>query len=136
MTQTRARRIPQTVAVRFARTSGTCHTLEGQVAYEAGDAIATGAAREQWPIPRADFSQLYEAIAPAEMFQDGTYRRRSEIVTVRQLQSPITVALPNERGTLSGQPGDWLVILGPENYSIVAKDLFCRLYELLEEKPD
>jgi len=42
--------------VHFAAAAGQLQTLEGPVAYAAGDAIVTGVAGEQWPVPADSFA--------------------------------------------------------------------------------
>lgn len=122
----RASKLPLPVQARFAEADGVCQTLEGPVQYAAGDAILTGVRGEQWPVARARFDQTYEADAVA-----GHYRKRPITVWALPLRAPTEVPLGGGRGTLHGQPGDWLVQYGPGDFGIVAADIFEQTYRLL-----
>ena len=73
----RARKLPEQVQVRFARTPGICRTLEGDVRYDAGDAMVEAPAGDRWPVRREVFRERYEPVPPTPAMHDGRYRKRS-----------------------------------------------------------
>jgi hypothetical protein len=42
------------------------------------------------------------------------------------------VTLDRDRGSLSGEPGDWLVQYAPADFSVVSARVFAQTYELLD----
>lgn len=129
----RARKLPEQVQVRFARTPGTCGTLEGDVRYDAGDAIVEAPAGDRWPVRREVFRERYEPVPPTPSMHDGRYRKRSIEVLARQLEDTVRVVLPGGRGELTGRPGDWLVEYGTDDCAIVGRDIFAATYELIAD---
>ena len=129
----RARKLPEEVQVRFARSQGICRTLEGDVRYDTGDAIVEAAAGDRWPVRREVFRQRYEPVAPTPAMQDGRYRKRSVNVLARQLEDTTIVALPDGRGELTGKPGDWLIEYGADDFAIVGREIFAATYELIAD---
>ncbi len=129
----RARKLPEEVQVRFARTPGICRTLEGDVRYDAGDAIVEARAGDRWPVRREVFRQRYEPVSPAAAMHDGRYRKRGIEVLARQLTDTARVLLPGGRGELTGKPGDWLVEYGADDLAIVGRDIFATTYELIAD---
>jgi hypothetical protein len=127
----RACKKPIAVRVIFATSSGEVQTLEGGVRHAAGDAILTGLRDEQWPVARKRFDRTYEPIPPTRSGQDGTYRRMPMPVWARRLRETISVQVGRKHDTITGRPGDWLVQQGPEDFHIVAADIFAETYELL-----
>ena len=129
----RARKLPQEVQVRFARTPGICHTLEGDVRYETGDAIVAAPAGDRWPVRREVFRERYEPVSPTAAMHDGRYRKRGIEVLARQLEDTLRVRLPGGRGELIGKPGDWLVEYGADDCAIVGREIFAATYELIAD---
>jgi len=129
----RARKLPEEVQVHFARTPGTCHTLEGDVRYDTGDAIVEAPAGDRWAVRREVFRERYEPVSPTPAMHDGQYRKRSVEVLARQLVATVAVALAGERGELTGKPGDWLVEYGRNDFAIVAREIFAATYELIAD---
>lgn len=129
----RARKLPEEVQVRFARTPGICQTLEGDVRYDAGDAIVEARAGDRWPVRREVFRERYEPVSPTPAMHDGRYRKRSIEVLARQLEDTVRVVLPGGRGELSGKPGDWLVEYGADDLAIVGREIFAATYELIAD---
>ena len=130
--QTGGRRVtgrPAPVSVRFAREAGVARTLEGPVPYEAGDALITGQADEQWPVERARFFDAYAPQAPAEAGGDGWYVKLPRQVWAIRIHEAFEVRLKRKKALLRGAPGDWLVQYGPDDYGVVRADLFVRIYE-------
>jgi hypothetical protein len=122
-----------TIMVHTAQCAGSLETLEGQMEYEAGDAIATGSKGERWPIKRADFLRMY---IPCPSAQDTTtvncvaqgrhYIKKSVTVYVLKMQEPFYVH--KDRGTLTGNAGDWLVQYAPGDLAVVASNIFPLYY--------
>jgi len=127
----RARKRPVKLQVRFAREPGVCETQEGPVRYQAGDAILTGIQGENWPVPKEKFSQLYEPAAGTAAGEDGMYQKRPNEVWALLVDTPFEVVLSGDRGTLQGQPGDWLVQYAPGDCAVVADDVFRKTYEVI-----
>jgi PGDYG protein len=128
----RARKRAVSVVVEFAEDNGTLTTLEGPVAYRGGDALLTGSHGERWPVPRERFDATYDAQAPLRPGKPGRYLKRPLLVWARQLREPIDVILDADRGTLHGEPGDWLVQYAPGDQGVVAAAIFTESYELLD----
>jgi len=128
----RARKRPVAVAVQFASTPGTLPTPEGDVRYDAGDALVSGKAGDRWPVPRARFLATYDPIAPTASGQDGAYRKRVALVHARRMEQPFAVTLSDDRGTLRGEAGDWLVQYAPGDLAVVDGAIFGQTYELLD----
>jgi hypothetical protein len=105
-------------------------TLEGPVAYAAGDALLTGEHNEQWPVRRNSFETAYQARAPLHMGQDGMYLKRPQLVEARQLIRAQDVTLTEERGVLHGRPGDWLVQDEAGSQWIVEAKIFAATYDV------
>jgi len=127
------RKRPVSVTVAFASTPGTCATLEGEIHYNAGDAIVTGTRGEKWPVGRLRFEATYEPEVGETPGTDGRYRKRPALIRGRQLLEKTTVTLSDGRGILTGHAGDWLVRYGEEDYAIIARDIFNETYDLIDE---
>ena len=127
----KVRKRPVRVQIRFARTDGVMPTLEGEVRYAVGDALATGQLGDEWPIPRARFLSTYEPDGDFPIGQDGTYRKRPLEVWALQLTAPRAVALSGGRGVLNGNPGDWLVEFSSDDFGIVNAAVFAETYEVV-----
>lgn len=127
-----AQKHPIPVAVQFAQTDGVCSTLEGAVAYRAGDAIMTGVADERWPIQRDKFEATYAPLTPTSMGQDGNYVKKPIPVLVLELTEPMQVKVGWQADPLQGQVGDWLVQYDADSYGIVSKAIFKQTYRIIE----
>jgi hypothetical protein len=126
-----ARRLPVRVKVHFAAADGICRTLEGRVRYKAGDALIEGAQGDHWPVPREVFCERYAAEAGASPMTDGWYTKVPATVMALRLSEPVEIVLSEERGVLSGKPGDWVVERAPGKLAIVAGALFDKTYRLV-----
>ena len=124
-----ARSRAHVVSVHFAPTAGVVNTLEGPVAYLAGDAIITGVAGEQWSVPGDRFRDTYIALAPTSDGKDGLYTKHPHMVLALRLTKECSVPLKGGRGILRGHVGDYLVQYGPGDYAVVAGDIFDVSYE-------
>lgn len=123
----RVRKRPLPVAVAFAREDGICPTLEGPVPFRVGDAILTGVQGEQWPVARDRFESRYAPTDGQSMGQDGNYLKHLQTVLARRLDAPLQVMLP-AGGRLTGKPGDWLLQYAPDDYGIIAEEIFRTTY--------
>ena len=117
------------VAVQFSSVRCTISTLEGPVECNPGDAIVTGVANEQWPVPRVVFDKKYEPAEGQSAGSPGRYVKRTAYVQAAQLEQSVSITLSDARGTLQGQAGDWIVWYAPDDAAIVAKDIFSKLYK-------
>jgi len=125
-----ARKRPLQVRVVFAETPGTMDTLEGSVHYEKGAALLTGTKGERWPVERAKFEASHEAAEGQATGSPGLYRRKPLVVRARQLGCTTRVKAGYADDELLGKPGDWLVQYGPDDFGIVAAEIFPVMYEL------
>lgn len=128
----RARKRPVAVQVTFAGAPGSLATREGEVRFDAGDALLTADSGERWPVERAVFDASYEPSLPTLAGAPGTYRKRPAEVLVRRLTAPRSITLSGSRGTLAGDAGDWLVQHSPGDVAIVGATIFEHTYELLD----
>lgn len=124
----KATKRPARVEVRFAATNGVVQTLEGPVAYEAGDALLRGARGERWPIRRDVFSRRYLPVEGVSMFEDGEYVKGPLVVEAERMDARFSLRLENG-SVLSGRAGDWL-LTGPDGEQwVVSAEIFDATYE-------
>jgi PGDYG protein len=126
----RVRKREQQVLVRFAEQTCAVQTPEGVVHAHAGDAIVTGGAGEQWPIPTGRFERKYRPVAPTAAGAPGTYRSLALPVMALQMCEPFAVELGDRQSRLLGHAGDWLVDHGDGSLGIVAEGIFANTYEI------
>lgn len=140
-----ARKGQGVVRVCFATTPGRLHTLEGVVAYAAGDALVTGTHGESWPVGRIHFDAVYVPCPPLRMGEDGEYARRPVEVWAVRVAEDFCLRLSAaparegeaasrenaaaESALLHGKAGDWLVQHHTGHYSVVREDIFDSMYE-------
>ena len=120
------------VQVEFAETDGTLSTQEGPVHYSTGDALLTGTEGERWPVACDTFDVNYAPLAPTRPGKPGRYRKRPRVVWAKPMTDAFDVTFDRDRGTLRGQPGDWLVQYAPSDFSVVSARVFAQTYELLD----
>ena len=125
-----ARKKDLPLAVRFADTDGVMTTLEGEVAYARGDALACGVNNECWPIGAAYFARNYVPAPGTQAGQDGRYHKKPVIVAAARMAEAFSVNTP-DGALLHGGAGDWLVQYEQGHYGIVQSDIFAQSYELL-----
>jgi len=118
------------IEVFFALDDGICITKEGDVSYKAGDAIMTGTEGERWPIERSKFDTSYEPIAPTKQGENGLYNKKPIAVYALQMDKPFYVTVSWAEDRLEGQPGDWLLQYGENDYGIVSQSIFEKTYEI------
>jgi hypothetical protein len=128
----RARKRAVVVQVEFAETDGTLSTQEGPVHYSTGDALLTGTEGERWPVACDTFDVNYAPLAPTRPGKPGRYRKRPRVVWAKPMTDAFDVTFDRDRGTLRGQPGDWLVQYAPSDFSVVSARVFAQTYELLD----
>jgi hypothetical protein len=126
-----ARKLERTVRARFAGTDAVVQTPEGAVRARAGDAIITGYAGEEWPVPRKSFEASYEPHGNVTMGEAGIYRRLPRDVLAARMQTPFAVVLVDGHSRLSGGAGDWLVDYGDGTLGVIADAIFLTTYETL-----
>jgi hypothetical protein len=122
---------PVTVSVHFASADGICQTLEGPVQYQAHDAIVTAASGESWPIGRPVFEENYEQLESAGQSDNEAdkYRKKYKPVHAVAINEPFTVPLQGGANWLQGKAGDWLMQYAPQDFGIVAPNIFHETYE-------
>ena len=126
----RARKRAFTVQVCFAPAACTVPTREGPVHADAGDAIVTGPAGEQWPVPRRRFAQRYQPVAPLAAGMDGSYLALPLEVLALPMDTPFSVLLADGQSQLAGAAGDWLLDYGDGSLGVVGADIFNTTYDL------
>ena len=127
-----ARKRGAAVSVRFARAHALIATLEGQVPAHPGDAIVTGRAGEQWPVPSARFAARYQAVAPTRQGEDGNYLSLPIDVLAVRMETAFAVPVAGGEAQLTGRPGDWLIDYGDGALGVVAAAIFTASYDLME----
>ena len=128
----RARTRAVAIQVEFAEIDGTLPTQQGHVNYSTGDAILADIDGERWPVARHTFDINYAPMAPTRPGKPGRYRKRARMVWAKPMTDAFDVTLDRNRGTLRGQPGDWLVQSAQSDFSVVGAGVFARTYELLD----
>lgn len=118
--------------VYFAKTDGVLQTLEGDVHYQANDAIITGTQGEQWPVQYQKFINSYQAIAPIQMGENGDYQTNPITVTALKAEQPCQVTL-SSGDILTGQTNDYVLQYENGDYSIVSAKIFEEIYQPLTE---
>lgn len=119
------------LSVSFATEQGIIRTLEGPIAFQAGDALVVGTRGEQWPIEVEQFLLLYEPSMPEQdPTKNGLFKRRPSLVYAKQISAEFSVRKhePND-ARIFGKANDWLVQQPNFQLGIVANDIFRDLYE-------
>lgn len=125
-----ARRRCTVARVEFAVADGVCETLEGPVAYRAGDALLTGVVGERYPLARERLAAFYAPRPPTRAGEDGVYVRLPARVKATRLAQPQAVRLGPEGSEVQAAAGDWLVRYGREAFGVVRPDIFARTYAI------
>ena len=120
------------IQVEFAEIDGTLPTQEGPVNYSTGDALLTDIEGERRSVARDTFDIDYAPVAPTRPGKPGRYRKRARVEWAKSMTDAFDVTLDGDRGTLRGQPGDWLVQYAQSDFSAVSAGVFARNYELLD----
>lgn len=118
---------PIPVSVEFAVEDGVVDTLEGPIAYRAGDALMTGVKGERWPMPLTEFSERYLPAPGVSMYASGLYIKQPLPVNAVQMDASFSIELAG-RGSLSGSAGDWLLTAADGDNWIVRDDVFRETY--------
>jgi hypothetical protein len=125
---------PDPVKVFFAEKPGSVETLEGHVRYRAEDALVKGKMNDQWPIQRHKFLETYDPVPPTKAGDPGSYIKKPIKVLALQLTEPIEVPVGWQNDPLHGEPGDWLIQYGPDDYGIVKSEIFDATYEIIDDE--
>ena len=120
------------VAVCFADSDGVCQTKEGDVSFKAGDAILTGVEGEQWPIIREKFDETYAPVNPTKKDSNGKYVKKPILVYALQMDEPFYVHVSWADDRIEGQPGDWLLQYGHDDYGVVSETIFDKTYQIIK----
>jgi hypothetical protein len=101
------------------------------VRFQTGDAVATGASGESWPIARATFESTYSAVPGGRMGQDGKFFKKPLPVLGVQIHEPFSVTA--SWGNLEGKSGDWLIQYDEagRDFGIVGQTIFDQTYRRL-----
>lgn len=123
-----------TLHAEFACEPGVLQTREGEVAYEAGDALMTGVEGERWPIPADVFPTLYRPTEGVEAGCPGAYVRIPDELVAVQVTEPVVIALQDGRGSLRAEPGDWLLQGADGQKRVVSDAALGETYHILDDK--
>lgn len=132
----RARSLQVKRNVVIAKKSGLVATPEGSLRFQVGDAIITDENNDCWPVKKRYFNDFYVADDSISHGDDGIYLKRSNDVVVYELKAPMRINFSEGRGGLYGRAGDWIVDYGNGELSIVAREKFLKLYELIKENSE
>ena len=127
---------PLPVTVEFAERAGRLDTREGEVRYQAGDAILRGIEGERWPVPRARFFASYDPVAPLRAGQDGHYVKRHKAVWAWRSAAAVEIALSGGRGTLRANAGDVIIDYGGGDLAVVTASIFEGSYQPAHAPPE
>lgn len=124
-------KLPIPVQVQFMHDDGTIITMEGPVAYRAGDAVLTGIRGERWPVGRGRFMTTYQPLAPTVLGQDGQYIKKAATALARCMDETFEVQVGYASNKLQGKAGDWLLQYADGSQGVVGADIFKLTYRLL-----
>ena len=108
-------------------------TLEGPVNAGDGHVLLTGTKGEQWPIPINRFALTYETLSYDKELKTGKCFKMPIEVEAQQMDKPFSVKVSWNEDLLHGNPGDYLVTYGPDDFGVVAKEIFNETYEVVSE---
>lgn len=120
---------PILVSVEFASMDGALETLEGIVPYKQGDALLTGLKNERWPVVKSLFDKNYNPIEGIKRGQDGSYQKRSILVSAVQAQDNSFIRIKNNNIYLACRKGDWIITAEDGAQWVVAEDIFIKTYK-------
>lgn len=101
-------------------------TLENKVSCVAGDVIMTGTEGERWPIKKEVFESTYDVLS------EGLASKKKIIVFALQIHEVFQAKLAWAPDFLTGQPGDYLVQYGENDFGIVNQEIFLKTYQRYE----
>ncbi|MDR1874898.1 MAG: DHH family phosphoesterase [Synergistaceae bacterium] len=119
------------VPVTFAFEDGVLQTREGLIAYRKGDALLRGSENESWPVSFEHFSETYTPMPDTTPGSNGKYSKRAFPTFALQVDEPFMVELSSNKGMLQGEANDWLLQYEPNNYGIVAHEIFETTYRVV-----
>lgn len=118
----------ETVIVQFAAESGELRSAVGMNRYRAGDALVTGSTGDSWCVSRTHFDAKYRPESSTLAGQPGRYRNVPTLIRAKRMSMDFEVSRTTGGDVLQGLAGDWLVQYGPEDYGVVARARFERVY--------
>jgi hypothetical protein len=77
------------------------------------------------------FSETYSPSANTMPGNDGVYSKRAFPTFALQVDEPFVVELSSNKGMLQGEANDWLLQYAPNNYGVVARDIFETTYRVV-----
>lgn len=126
-----ARKRVRELEVRFTPVACVLQTDEGVVHAQAGDAIVTGSAGDQWCVARALFFAKYRPVPPTVAGEAGRYASLPNRIVCVRMNETFEVLLPDGISRLFGHTGDWLVDYGDGTLGVVADPIFAKTYEIV-----
>jgi PGDYG protein len=122
------------VRARRLTEEGIIHTMEGPVAFQAGDYLVRGVQGEEYPITSQAFAGLYdEGSMEPDRDRFAWYRPANLIHQAVQIAEPFTVER-KAGGIYTGKAGDYLVRTGQGGGGrIVDHTIFMQTYERVVE---
>jgi PGDYG protein len=123
----------ETVSVVFARQDGEIMSGVGLNRYHRGDALITGVTGDSWSVSRDRFETKYEPAAGVAAGADGPYSARRVTVLAKQMAAAFSIARSEGGDLLEGEAGDWLLQYAPDDFGVVTKARFQRVYRRQEE---
>jgi hypothetical protein len=121
------------VTVEFAKSRGSLVSAVGINHYLPGDALITGSTGDRWCVSRDRFAAKYDPEDPTLPGQPGAYRNRPVVVLARRMDQAFSVERSPGGDLLQGNAGDWLLEYSPDDYGIVERTRFERVYRLLAQ---
>ena len=123
----KAMKKPILLSFRFAEFDEEIQTLEGLVTARAGDAVLTGTKGENWPITREKFEVSYDFDKT-----QGTCAKKPVVVSVQEMSESFQVTVGWSNQPIRGSAGDFKVTYGPDDFGVVAREIFLDTYSVVE----
>ena len=112
----------------FKQRKGVIQTLEGPAVFRAGDYLARGIQKEEWPITKKHFTNIYERVSEPDEEGFASYSA-TDIREACQMPETFTVKRANG-DVLTGKSGDYLVRSGNRMW-VTEHHIFENSYELI-----
>ncbi len=116
---------------KFSEHASAIDTLEGTVHCEKGDAVMTGVQGEHWPIKRSAFDKTYRVLHYDKDLNIGQATKKAAVVYVRQMSDNFDVKVSWSDDLLHGEPGDFLVEYGDNDFGTVKKSILPITYDVV-----
>ena len=112
----------------YQERGGVIETLEGPVRFRVGEYLCIGSANEEWPQKAERIQTLYSLVGASDTPGFDVYKPVGAIRTAMQMSETFSIQL--KRGdTLTGKPGDYLLIAENGKAWPVARSIFEQSYE-------